>query len=251
MAACVLSFDEARADGFPIYSLNRQKKLEQLWQLLRYDRAGLIADGVVGQSMHGLALAWHYQPHAWSVRCGNMLTPSEVFRDDDLLRNALAQRMRLGSCKTKSDLRKALRTFTGTQGVSNFRPTAAAAIYDRYLPEEGGTVWDMSAGFGGRLLGALASRKVTKYIGTDPAAKTMDGLCEMRDELSPLMRGLGYEPPVMDDLRCVGSEDFHPAPESTSLCFTSPHTGPMNGTAMSRLRATSDFAQTKSGSMDI
>lgn len=220
MAACVLSFDEVRAVGFPVYSLNRQEKLEKLWLLLRYVRNGLIEDGVVGQSMHGLALAWHYFPHAWSVPCGNKRTPLDVFGDDELLRSALTRRMRLGKCKTEGDLRKGLRTFSGTQSVSNFRPTAAAAIYDRYLPPNGGAVWDMSAGFGGRLLGALASSKVTRYIGTDPATLTMDGLCEMRDELLPLMSGMNVEPPVVE-LRCIGSEDFRPEPESLSLCFTS------------------------------
>lgn len=220
MAACVLSFDDVRAEGFPVYSLNRQEKVEKLWQLLCYDRTGLIEDGVVGQSMHGLALAWHYFPHAWSVQCGNKRTPVDVFGDDDLLRSALTRRMRLGECDTVSDLRKGLRTFTGTQSVSNFRPTAAAAIYDRYLPDNGGAVWDMSAGFGGRLLGGLASRKVTRYIGTDPATMTMDGLREMRDELLPLMSGMNVESPVVE-LDCIGSEDFRPEPGSLSLCFTS------------------------------
>jgi hypothetical protein len=220
MAANAPLFDDVRAAGLPVYSLDRQEKLEKLWQLLCYDRGGLIEDGVVGQTMHGLSLAWHYFPHAWSVTCGNKRTPLEVFGDDDLLRNALSRRKRLGNCETESDLRKALRTFSGTQSVSNFRPTAAAAIYDRYLKDSGGTVWDMSAGFGGRLLGALACGKVRRYIGTDPATLTMDGLREMSGELPILMRGLGYDPPDIE-LHNLGSEDFHPAPESLSVCFSS------------------------------
>lgn len=63
-----------------------------------------------------------------------------------------------------------------------FTPTAAAAIYHKFLPEEGGVVWDMSAGFGGRLLGALACDRVDKYIGTDPNPLSVDGLREMTDE---------------------------------------------------------------------
>ena len=49
---------------------------------------------------------------------------------------------------------------------------------------------------------------------------TMDGLCEMRDELLPLMSGMNVAAPVVE-LHCIGSEDFHPALESLSLCFTS------------------------------
>jgi hypothetical protein len=220
MAACGLSLDEVRIAGFPVYSLDRDEKCKELVKLLEYDHTRVIRNGVIGQSMHGLALAWHYHPHAWSIQCGKMLTPFEVFSDDRLLERALARRQNLGNCDTESDLRKALRTFSGTQSVSNFRPTAAASICDRYLPVGGAAVWDMSAGFGGRLLGAMACRKVTKYIGTDPATLTMDGLCEMRDELAPMVEYLGYLVPEIE-LHKVGSENFTPEPGSLSMCFTS------------------------------
>lgn len=82
-------------------------------------------------------------------------------------------------------------------------------------------MWDPSAGFGGRLLGALASRKVTKYVGSDPASLTMDGLREMRKELPLLMQGLGHEPPEIELHQC-GSEDFQPEPESLDTVLTSP-----------------------------
>ena len=215
-----MNVDGLRVSGFPVYSLNRDEKRQQLLMLLDYDYSQVIQEGVVGQTMHGQSLAWHYQPHHWGVRCGDMLTPIEVFGDAQLLQAALERRKELGSCKTVSDLRKALRTFSGTQSVSNFRPTAAAAIYDRYLPDSGGVVWDMSAGYGGRMLGALACGKVAKYVGTDPATLTMDGLCEMRDELLPMVRGMGYKTPLVE-LHRIGSEDFRPKAESLSLCCTS------------------------------
>ena len=213
--------------GVPVYSLTHDEKQNKLESLLRFDRSRVIGDGIVRQrGMHGLALAWHYQPHAWGVQCGEMLTPLEVFRDDELRRIAVTRwEQQYGRCDTQSKLRKALRIFSGTQSVSNFRPTAAAAIYARYLPEDGGIAWDMSAGFGGRLLGALACRKVRKYIGTDPAKLTIDGLCEMRDELGPMLQRLGHSVPEIE-LHQIGSEDFTPEPESIDLCFTSPPYGP-------------------------
>jgi hypothetical protein len=222
MAMDRLRLDDIRRSGFPIYSLTRDEKRMHLRSLLSFDRSHVIEDGIVRQrGMHGLALAWHYQPHAWGVRCGDMLTPLEVFRSDELRRSAITRwEKQYGPCTTQSKLRKALRTFSGTQSVSNFRPTAAAAIFDRYLPVEGAAVWDMSAGFGGRLLGALACRKVRLYIGTDPATLTMDGLCEMRDELAPMVQSLGHRVPDIK-LHRVGSEEFIPEPESMSLCFTS------------------------------
>jgi hypothetical protein len=136
-----------------------------------------------------------------------------VYSSDELLPDALKRRKRMGKCETQSDLRKALRIYSGTQSVSNFRPSAAAALYDRYLPESGG--------LGGRLLGSLACRKVKKYITTEPASLTMDDVREMSDELLLLMQGLGYEPPAIE-LHQRGSEDFRPEPESIDCAMSSP-----------------------------
>ena len=62
------------ARGFPHYVLGDAQKEEELRSLLKYDHSGLIRRGVVGQTMHGLRLAWSYFPHAWAVRVGNSRT---------------------------------------------------------------------------------------------------------------------------------------------------------------------------------
>jgi len=49
--------------------------------------------------------------------------------------------------------------------ISMFKPTIAKFIYQKYS-QEGDTVFDYSAGFGGRLLGAMSCNR--KYIGVDP-----------------------------------------------------------------------------------
>jgi hypothetical protein len=213
--------DLYRENGFPVYGLNLEEKFKQLKSLLRYDRSQLIENGNVQQTMHGLALAWSYFPHAWSVRCGEKRTPLELFFDDELFPKAVAKCRQMHDRVADSTLRKTLRIFSGTQSVSNYRPTAAAAIYDHFLPKSGGVVWDMSAGFGGRMLGAIASRRVTRYIGTDPATLTMEGLCEMRDEVLPLANSLGFGGLEIELHKC-GSEDFVPQRESLDLAFTSP-----------------------------
>jgi hypothetical protein len=228
MAACTFDlrqeFHRIRQNGFPVYSLNRDEKRDELRNLLRYDHTGLIKEGVVGQAMNGLALAWHYQPHSWEVACGKRRTPMDVFTDDDRLRRAIKKCRKADGPPTDADVRRVLRSANRAQGVSNFRPTAAASIYDRFLPNHGGVVWNMSAGFGGRLLGAFASARVTKYIGTDPASLTMDGLREMATDVAPMVRRLGYTTPEIVLHQC-GSEEFTPAPNSLSLCATSPPYG--------------------------
>jgi predicted RNA methylase len=99
----------------------------------------------------------------------------------------------------------------GTARASNFRPSAAKAIYGLYAKDR--VVWDMSCGWGGRLLGALAT-PVKKYIGTDPSTKTFEGLKRLADEIGKWSR-------TKVELHCCGSETFIPK-EPVDLCFTSP-----------------------------
>lgn len=216
----MLTANLVRASGFPIYSLNREEKREVLLSLLQADYTEAIQNGTIRQNnMAGLNLAWSFFPHSWNVPCGKMLTPLQVFGEH--LEDALARRKALGACESASDLRKALRGYSGAQGVSGFRPAAAIALYHRYLPSTGGIVWDCSAGWGGRLLGALVCPRVLKYIGTDPCSLTFDGLMEMKNELPHLLNVMGYPSPIVDPI-CIGSEDHRPEPGSLSLCLSSP-----------------------------
>ena len=108
-----------------------------------------------------------------NVKCGNMLTPLEAFEDDEKFKQVIRKRLIRGTYITDNGLRKELKTSTGIQAVSNFRPTSARALYDEFAGD--GTVWDMSCGFGGRLLGAISSPRVKHYIGTEPETRTHKG----------------------------------------------------------------------------
>ena len=221
MATNALTVDVARCDGFPVYSLTLDEKWNEMRLLLRYDRTRLIEDGIIGQTMHGQALCWHFHPHAWNVACGGKLSPLETFADPERLQLALMRRERYGPVETKSELRKALKTVSGSQSVSNFRPSAAASLYDRYMREGDGVTWDLCAGYGGRMLGGLASSRVKKYIGTEPASKTFDGLTAMSAELPSMAEQLGGEPTEVE-LHKIGSENFVPDRGSIQMAFTSP-----------------------------
>jgi hypothetical protein len=207
-------FEHYRVNGFPHYHLCQAEMNKKFQSLVKFNHTNVIQGDVIQQTMHGLALAWHYHPHAWDIPCSGMLTPQQVFNDDELFRRAIDKRIKYGSYISDSGMRKALRSYSGTQAVSNFRPTAAAAIYHELLPSAGGTVWDMSCGFGGRLLGALACNRVRTYIGTDPGSQTFQGLQSMASELNH--RGMQIE------LLKLGSEVFLPSSGSLDLCFTSP-----------------------------
>ena len=72
----------------------------------------------------------------------------------------------------------------------------------------------MSSGWGGRLLGFLASSNTKHYIGTEPATRTYNGLLEMKKDFTYLNKKV--------DIYKKGSEEFLPQKESIDFCFTSP-----------------------------
>jgi len=201
-------FDYYRKNGFPYFPKpDIEKNIENIHKYLKSNN--ILTNNILKQTMHGLNICWYYFPHSWEVKCNDLLTPMETFSNDEKFRKVIDKRMKFDTYISDSGMRKQLRVFTGTQSVSNFRPTSAYAIYEKF---NGGVVYDMSSGYGGRLLGSYLSNKVTKYIGVDPCKKTFDGLINLKNDLN-------Y---INCDLYNIGSEDFIPEKNSLDLCFTSP-----------------------------
>jgi len=214
--------------GFPYYSDKKEWRDKRFNDLMNFKRDTMIdrQNKIIGQSTHGLSLAWSYMKHSWGIQCGKMRTPMEIWNDEEHLKKGINKILTGTFFKqkkphdiTESDMRSMLRRYSGTQMVSNFRPTAAAALYDIFVdkdsPLEGttaGTVWDPSMGYGGRLLGAIASG--INYIGTDPCIPTYEGLEKIRDTY-------GHSHKNYTLLR-QGSETYDPEEESLDFVFTSP-----------------------------
>lgn len=199
--------------GFPLFPTDIEYRKDEFDKLKSFDISTVYVGDTINQTMHGLGLAWSYMPHSWKVKCNDMLTPWEIFHNDDLFNKAIRKRIKIGDNISDAGIRKILKLFSGSQSVSNFRPSAACAIYDKHLIGTENVVYDMSSGYGGRLLGALACPKVKHYIGTDPCLETFLGLCRMNQDLG---EGKTVE------LYNFGSEEFQPTADSVDLCFTSP-----------------------------
>jgi len=220
--------DYWKEKGFPKYPTDRKWRDNVFQQLVSFKRE-LIVDRqrkIIGQSPHGLSLAWSYMEHAWGIKCGKMKTPIEIWEDEKHLKKGI-EKILTGTFFqqknyhniTESDMRSMLRRYSGTQMVSNFRPTAAAALYDIFVekdsPLEGtksGLVWDPSMGYGGRLLGAISAG--VNYIGTDPCILTYEGLLKIKEQY-------GHSNKTYKLLR-QGSETYVPKPDTLDFVFTSP-----------------------------
>ena len=188
--------DDWKSKGFPYYPKDEVWRNYIYQQLISFKRDTLVdrRNKIIGQSAHGLYLAWSFMEHAWGIKCGKMKTPIEIWNDEEHLKKGLNKilsgtffKQKSAHNITESDMRSMLRRYSGTQMVSNFRPTAAAALYDIFVDKnsplegtEAGTVWDPSMGYGGRLLGAIAAG--INYIGTDPCIPTFKGLKEILEK---------------------------------------------------------------------
>ena len=217
-------FNYYRRFGFPHYTIRDDEKYDHIKKLKKFDVGTILKDNKIVQTMHCLRLAWTYFPHFWEVRCGSAKkSPMEIFLNDDTLKSTIRKTWNFelkhykgeeGREKNKfheNRFRQAIKIYSGTQSVSNFRPTAAKLIYEKFGGE---TIWDMSCGWGGRLLGFLSASNTKHYIGTEPSSKTYDGLLKMRKDFSYLGKRV--------DIYKLGSEEYKPKKESIDLCFTSP-----------------------------
>ena len=202
--------------GFPMHEKSDYDYKKELSDLIKLDEQKLLVDKDIKQTMHGCGFLWCYFPHWIDVRCGNDLSVSENWNDDEKLRTLITKTYNYelkhnDGNFTLNRLRQNAKVYCAKQSVSNFRPSVAKLIYDKYGNH--GTVWDMSSGFGGRLLGFLASDCNT-YIGTDPSTKTYNGLKEMVQDFSYVGKNV--------KLYKKGSEEYKPKKDSLDLCFTSP-----------------------------
>jgi|ETNmetMinimDraft_30_1059905.scaffolds.fasta_scaffold12337_4 hypothetical protein len=201
-------------EEFPYYPTDDVWRREEFSKFIQY-QGNLWDDKIIKQTMHGLALSWSYMPHAFDVQCGKMYTPLQTFlKDKEKIKKKMEQ---LGHVDSPSGLRKALKVMSGSQGVSNFRPTAAQAIYEKFMPD-GGTTWDMSGGYGGRLLGAIKTH--INYIATEPATLTFKGLTQMAEDWGNQSNLFGTKQKL--EIIQSGSENYVPKEDSLDLCFTSP-----------------------------
>lgn len=211
--------------GFPYPVMTDEEKTSDIARNKELGMAEIDNDGIVQQKMNGLTLCWSYHPHSYDTLAGKATrTPLSVFNDIDLLTSTIYKRMSSPHAGNMSIsmMRKALRKYNGVQAVSNFRPTAAGALYQRFASMVGKSkisTWDMCGGYGGRLLGAELSGVVSRYVANEPATETYRGLLKMRRDFYWLVQSR-----MVVDIRkeCAESHITNMRDDKFDVCFTSP-----------------------------
>ena len=83
--------DSWKEKGFPYYPTDEEWRKNKYNQLVSFKRDTLVdrKNKIIGQSAHGLNLAWSFMEHAWGIKCGKMKTPIEVWEDEEHLKKGL------------------------------------------------------------------------------------------------------------------------------------------------------------------
>lgn len=155
------AFRELRVRGFPFPSLSESGRQREIRRL------ELTPDKKLRTVRYGYALADMYHPERYEVKVLRKTTPIEAFDDDALLWETL-QQYADEKGYIPENIMSYLSCVHGTQTAANFRPGYALSYYRdrRYCPPDA-VILDTSAGFGGRLVGFIASG-AARYIGIDP-----------------------------------------------------------------------------------
>jgi hypothetical protein len=166
----------------------------------------------------GQSLCRFLFPNLHKVDAGTAKNNSmwDRFYDDHKLKRAIDFALRFKKSVTPSEIRTALELIGGNVGT-NFKAMNAKALYEKYVPENG-IIYDFSAGFGGRMLGALTSKNNYKYFGVEPCEETFENLNILGRHIE---RTLGRKN-IFQIYKC-GSEDFRlKKGEYIDFAFSSP-----------------------------
>ena len=202
-----VAFEHFRGMGFPYRHVARHVAMQDINRLAATKASALVTTAI------GYDVADTYHPHRFRASGHRTLSPVEGFHSDSHLRRALRKALEMGHSIPAGHF-SGLQIVSGVQPCSNFRPGVACHYYRRFcLPDA--TVLDTSTGYGGRLVGFIASGRAGRYIGIDPCVETHQGNTRLASDL-------GFGEAV--ELHCLPVEDvsLDAFQDRCDFAFTSP-----------------------------
>lgn len=157
--------------GFPWFALNTAEEapLTKVRQGALTEEPGLVRS----VSRAGQRTCLKFNLHRLSARNhASKTSVVQAFSDEKWLRRAVKLQLSYGDPVDPSGVYRAMMAIL--RAPLNFPPTLARWLTDRLVPE-GGTVLDPCAGYGGRLLGVMASARDARYLGFDITPESVDG----------------------------------------------------------------------------
>jgi hypothetical protein len=201
------AFKYYRAHSFPYRKIEVHEMMQEINALSKMDSKSLLSTGV------GLLTADTFQPQRFDVAVEGKETAIKSFQDDRKLKHALELHFK-NVGKIGTGYFSALTFVLGTQTASNFRPGFALYYYRKYC-QKGYNVLDTSMGYGGRMVGYIASGIDGSYTAIDPSAITV------KNNLH-LAQTLGFEKQINVINKPVEDVDPSPLKDRFDFAFTSP-----------------------------
>ena len=204
---------------YPLYYFNESGIVNEIKRCT--ERDVFISDGNVLDSRftQGNTLLKFMFPNFQRAYSGikdnkNYINSFDKFFDDDMLKGVLDFQMKYDS-PIPLRLLNTMSLYRD-RTPQNFSPMRAKALFERYTPK-GGSVFDFSCGYGGRMLGALSSKNNYIYYGVEPNTETYDNLLILGDIIEKSLNRKNIY-----SISKIGSEDFSGEKESVDFAFSSP-----------------------------
>ncbi len=157
-------------------------------------------------------------PHHFEARAKGNKSPSEVFNNDQYLTEIIRSIIVAGYFPSTKKIMTKLYRYRGNKAVSSFMPCVAKAIYSKYCPDNA-NVLDFTAGFGGRLFGAIACKKVSSYVGIEIDFRSYKSLLDLSDYMRKNF-DIYKMVNIINQDSIIGMRQF--SDKSFDFCFTSP-----------------------------
>ena len=203
---------------FPIYYFNHAGIIKEIKKVIAKNDVKFVGNTLTTQSSQGLLVLDYLFPNLHRVEAGNATNNCMYsrFYDDAKLGKCLKRHMKVYG--TFSNMRTPFfmygRFFWNT--ATNFAPMRAKAIFEKFCPADG-IIYDYSCGFGGRMLGCLASKNNYKYIGCEPCADTYYNLLQLGGYIEEATKRKGSF-----EIHNACSEDLQLTPNSVDFAFSCP-----------------------------
>ena len=134
------------------------------------------------RSRPGHKIIDHHMPHFYDVKNYKGISVKGLV-SQELLEKALMQNLIMHSTPYKSEIRRMIMMTGGLSSITKYRTITSKAIINYFNAKR---VLDPCSGWGGRMLGTLASSSDTYYVGCEPDQNTVKGLRNiLMDETIP------------------------------------------------------------------
>ena len=226
-----LSYDEREALIDPIFNILRESgfiypddksSLKKSYKKILEYKSPITENFIFNNTSTGTDICKYFCPEFYLTTGKNGSTMVDLFNDDVVLKRLIKNRLGMdwllddGKGKGVNEafnfrfkmVIQGFRSMHLVHPTSMFKPTIAKWVVEKYS-NEGDLVGDYSAGFGGRLLGAVAANR--RYIGVDPL--TANSLNTMIDYF-----GFNDKAQVIQST----SEDYVGQENSVDLYWSSP-----------------------------